>query len=89
MHLKLGKGSLAILVQMMGQPLMGPLIKWQSCSVQSTQSACTNHIPVLQVGLIRVLDQFVTEDSELWLFSDVPLSLRRNLLKSVSVEPGV
>jgi len=38
----------------------------------------------MQVGLIRVLDDFVTEDSELWLFSDVPLNVRRNLLKAVS-----
>lgn len=43
---------------------------------------------VPQVGLIHVLDDFVTEDSELWLFSDVPLDTRRNLLVQVRGQPG-
>ena len=39
----------------------------------------------MQVGLIRVLDDFVTEDSELLLFSDVPLDVRTILLLQVGL----
>lgn len=39
-----------------------------------------------QVALIHVLDEFVTYDSELWIYSDVPLEKRKELLQQVSLE---
>jgi hypothetical protein len=37
-----------------------------------------------QVSLIRVLDEFCTAPSELWLYSDCPIEDRRQLLQAVS-----